>query len=263
MIYSPSCKFFYEKLLRLPQPQDLLELEMADVNSWKRSKIIILFAESSIERVPPSILRHPSVLASAKRYGKDPSKLLLDRAYHHHAMLKMRDSHKRGRPDILHFCLLESLGSILARKGMLEVYVSTYDGRTITVDSSTRLPRVYDRFKGLIEDLYERKVIRSDGHTLLRVEEKPLAELIRSINPSIVIGTSEDGKSVTPTEVAEIALGHSRAMIVVGAFPKGAYSLSTVKLFDATYSIYPRPLEAWTVTSRILCSLENKLLHRA
>lgn len=219
----------------------------------------MLFAESSIERVPPNISKHPSVLASAKRYRKDPSKLLLDRAYHHHAMHRLRDDHKRGRPDILHFCLLESLGSILSRKGLLKVYAHTYDGGLIIVNPSTRLPRVYDRFKGLIEDLYEKRIIRSDGRTMLRLEEKSLSEFLMTIKPSIVIGTSEEGKLVTPPQLAETVLKNESTLIVVGAYPKGAYNASTASLFDQTYSIYRKPLEAWTVTSRILCSLENKL----
>ena len=73
----------------------------------------LFFVESSLELVPRKIARHPSVTRNAQREGKNPEGVLLDRSLHHHAMLSLPEAEKRGRPDIIHFCLLEALGSPL------------------------------------------------------------------------------------------------------------------------------------------------------
>ena len=87
--------------------------------------IRLILAESSIELVPRDIIGHPSVLKTAKRRGKKPTEILLDISLHYHAMKKLRDRHKRGRPDIVHVSLLEALSSPLNLEGKLEVIVHT------------------------------------------------------------------------------------------------------------------------------------------
>ncbi|RLG20801.1 hypothetical protein DRN72_04605 [Methanosarcinales archaeon] len=56
---------------------------------------------------------------------------LLDSSYHHKAMRMLENPDKRGRPDIVHFCLLEALGSPLNVDGKLSTVVHTYDGKII------------------------------------------------------------------------------------------------------------------------------------
>jgi len=43
----------------------------------------------------------------------------------------------------------------LNKAGMLEVYVYTIQGHAIIIDPSTRLPRNYNRFTGLFEQLFK------------------------------------------------------------------------------------------------------------
>ena len=65
----------------------------------------LVFVETSLELVPPEILRHPSVKRNAKRRGKRAEETLLDRSLHHYAMDKLSDSEKRGAsryPSLLH-----------------------------------------------------------------------------------------------------------------------------------------------------------------
>ena len=100
----------------------------------------LVFVETALELVPAEILGHPSVRRNAKRRGKRPEETLLDRSLHHYAMTGLPGQEKRGRPDILHFCLLEAMGSPLNRAGGLRVWVSTHRGQLIEIDPSTRLP---------------------------------------------------------------------------------------------------------------------------
>ncbi|MEM4548526.1 MAG: hypothetical protein QXP94_07425, partial [Thermofilaceae archaeon] len=134
-------------------------------------KLHLLLAEAGLELVPAEIWGHPTVAASARKRGKEPGEILLDVSLHYAAMKSLKDRMKRGRPDIAHFCMLLALGSLLNRAGMLELYVHTYDGRMIGVSPHVRLPRNYNRFVGLVEQLLkEGRVPPNSASPLLWVE---------------------------------------------------------------------------------------------
>ena len=226
-------------------------------------KIFLIYVESALEIVPMEIRNHPAVISSAKKRKKKTSEILLDRSYHHNAMKELEESYKRGRPDIIHFCLLEALGSILCKMKKLEVYVHTIDDYVIYVNPETRLPRVYNRFLGLIEQLYDIKEIKANDKILLKIERKNLFQIINEIKPDKIFGMDEKGHFISPKEFSEIILEYSRPAIIIGAFPKGEYSNNTKSIIgENIYSIYPESLETWIITSRILSALEDKLYHK-
>jgi len=112
--------------------------------------LTLILAESSIERMPPQLVKHPSVIAHARRKRKEPSSLVLDLSYHHSAIkaAERRDPSedflKRGRPDIAFHVLLSALGSPLNLEGLLRTYVHTIEDKVIEVDPQVRVPRNYD-----------------------------------------------------------------------------------------------------------------------
>jgi len=222
-------------------------------------KLILVIVEAAVELVPEEIRGHPSVRAEARRRGKRVDEILLDRSYHHAAMKDLPENWKRGRPDITHFTLLEALGSPLNRLGLLETYVQLRDGHIIWINPETRLPRVYERFKGLIEKLYMEPVVKVDEKILLKMERKALKNLIDELRPDLKILLSEDGEEVGWKELGELIISHQKPMIMVGGFPRGDFSPETKKHADKIVRIWPTPLEAWTVTSRILCIIEQNL----
>jgi len=222
-------------------------------------KLVLVIVEAAVELVPEEIRGHPSVRAEARRRGKRVDEILLDRSYHHAAMKDLPENWKRGRPDITHFTLLEALGSPLNRLGLLETYVQLRDGHIIWINPETRLPRVYERFKGLIEKLYKQPVVEADEKILLKMERKTLKNLIDELRPDLKILLSEDGEEVGWKELGELVTSHQRPMIMVGGFPRGDFSPETKKHADKMVKIWPTPLEAWTVTSRILCIIEQNL----
>ncbi|MEM2928764.1 MAG: 16S rRNA methyltransferase [Nitrososphaerota archaeon] len=226
-------------------------------------KVFLIFAESALEIVPMEIWNHPAIVSSAKKRKKKPSEILLDRSYHHNAMKNLKESYKRGRPDIIHFCLLEALGSILCKIKKLEVYVHTIDDYVIYVNPETRLPRVYNRFLGLIEQLYNIKEIKANDKILLKIEKKNLSQIINEIKPDKIFGMDEKGYFISPKKFSEIVLECSKPAIIIGAFPKGEYSNNTKSIIgENIYSIYPESLETWIITSRILSALENEVYYK-
>ena len=114
----------------------------------------LVLAESALELVPLELQSHNSVIASSRRLSKKPSEILLDVSWHFAAMKGIEDEIKRGRPDLIHFCLLEASSIPLYFENKIRVFVHTIDNKVIFIGKDVRLPKSYHRFAGLIEKLY-------------------------------------------------------------------------------------------------------------
>lgn len=176
-------------------------------------------------------------------------------------MKTLEQNEKRGRPDIVHFALLEALGSPLNKEGLLQTYVHTLNDYVITVNSETRLPRNYDRFVSLIEQLFEygRVPPQQTETALLTVEHKALKQLIQEVKPSCIMAFSRTGKHHTLEEAVTRLAHEERPVVIVGGFPHGHFSEALLKLADETVCIDRDMLETWTVTSRIIYEYEKTL----
>lgn len=222
----------------------------------------LLLAEASLELIPPEIWDEPDVRAYCRKRKKSPRWTLLDSSYHHRAMRKLPGPEKRGRPDIVHVTLLEALGSPLNLEGMLEVHVHTLSGHWIRIDPSTRLPRVYDRFKGLMEALLkEGKVVTEDGKVLLQSERRSFGEVLQELGKHPVVLLHESGEEMSDP-VLEDLLGAGGMILVVGCFPHGDFSREVLEAADVRLRVHGQRLDAWVATSRALCSLERLLLRK-
>jgi len=219
----------------------------------------LILAESALELVPSAIFGHPSVIKHAQRRDKGPDEILLDRSYHHSAMIKLKNASKRGRPDIVHFCLLEALGSPLNKAGLLRTFVHTINDYIIFINPEIRLPRNYDRFVGLIEQLYQNGKIPEKGHTLLEIHKGSLNSLIKKIDSDYVVAFTRLGKPKTMDEVAFSIREKKSLVIIVGGFPHGHFSNSVIELANESISVDKAPLEAWTVVSRVVYEIESKI----
>jgi rRNA small subunit pseudouridine methyltransferase Nep1 len=220
----------------------------------------LVLVEAALETAPVSIRNHPSIRKDAARRGKDPGEVLLDRSLHHEAMRKLADAQRRGRPDIVHFCLLEALGSPLNREGKLRVWVHTVEGLAIDVAYDARLPRDCNRFKSLMEQLFAQgRVPPGAGKALLSVSHSNLAGLMARIKPSVTIALTSHGKPTVLEEVCRSVSERENAAFFIGAYPSGAMSDETLSLADEAVSIYSEALEAWVVTSRLIYEYERAI----
>jgi len=179
--------------------------------------LYLLIAEAALELIPSEAWGHPAIRKYAMKRGKHPSKLLLDISFHYSAVKNLPHIEKRGRPDIVHITLLEALGSPLNRSGKLRVYVHTFRNYIIEVNPETRLPRNYYRFVGLMEQLFERRRVPPRGDKVLLRIKK---------------GSIRD--------------------VVRGDFTDETLSLANLKV-----SLYPEPLDAWVVVSRVITAYEE------
>jgi len=219
----------------------------------------IIFVDAALELVPKSLWGHPSVRATAARRGKKPGEILLDKSLHYHAMKRLPFSHKRGRPDILHVCLLLALSSILNKEGLLRVYVETLEKQWITINPETRLPRNYNRFVGLMEQLLiYGKVPPGASDPLMKVERvSSLREKFAELGISRVYLLSEKGKLIKARRLAEEIVHEKSPAVLIGCFPRGDVSEEVQNSADEIVAIAPYSLDAWAVTCRIISSVED------
>jgi rRNA small subunit pseudouridine methyltransferase Nep1 len=218
----------------------------------------MIFTEASLELVPREIIKHPSVKRNAKRRKKPPEETLLNRSLHHYAMNRIPDSQKRGRPDILHFCLLIAMGSPLNRLGYLNVSINTLNNYSIMINSAMKPPRDCLRFNSLMEQLLINGAVPPQGEEPLMIFKREcLKEQLGRISPSITIALSSHGKPSTFEKVASILSQEQTPAILIGAYPTGPMNPSVLKQADEIYSVYYDPLEAWTITSRIIYEIEK------
>ncbi len=212
-------------------------------------KNVFVFLESSLELVPKSIAKHPSVIADARRRKKRPTEIILDDSKHHLAMKGLKNREKRGRPDILHYCLLLLLDSPFSAD--FDIYVHTVNGKIIWINNETRLPRNYNRFVGLMEDLFKKKVILSEGKVLLKILDAKLEDILR--NKKVVL-LDEKGEECS----MEKLLSENFA-VCIGTFPHGTFSKETLKALGdfIAVKIGDRPYTSLYVTSKVLCIYER------
>ena len=189
---------------------------------------------------------------------KKPSKVILDISWHFAAMKGIKNEIKRGRPDLVHFCLLECCTIPLYFEKKLHVYVHTIDDKVIFVGDNVRLPKSYHRFVGLIEKLYSEKKIELDGKKLLEIKDMTFSDLVDKIGAKKVIGFSTKGQTSSYDKIA--ADVERDSCIIVGGFSKGHFSDEILKKIDNLVSVDKNPLEAHVVISRLLYECEKRII---
>ncbi len=219
--------------------------------------ISLILTESSLELVPKELKSHPSVVSHAQKLGKKPTEILLDNSWHFAAMKGISNEIKRGRPDLVHFCILEATTIPLYNKNKIKIYIHTIDDKVIYFGENVHIPKSYHRFEGLIEKLFLEKTIESNGNVLLEIKEKSFSELIDEIKPSKVVGFSSKGeKHSFENTISEIP---ENCCLVIGGFQKGQFSDIVQSRIDQLISIDDSSFEAHVVVARILYEYEKTI----
>ena len=219
--------------------------------------ISLILSESALELVPYELEEHPSVVSHAKKLGKYPSDILLDNSWHFAAMKGIKNEIKRGRPDLVHFSILEATSIPLYYQNKLNLFVHTIDNKVIHFGKNVHIPKSYHRFQGVIEKLFQEKKIMSKNELLLDMKEQTFSELIEEINPSNVIGFSTEGELSSYQKIASEIPYNS--CIVLGGFQKGHFSDSVQNKITNLYSVGNESFECHVVTSRILYEYEKTI----
>ncbi len=221
--------------------------------------LILGLVEASLELVPETIADNSMVISAAKARGKIPSHTLLDESIYHTILENLPQREKRGRPDIVHRALLTALDSVFAREAELKLFVHTITGKIFEVNQQTRLPRRYNRFLGLMEQLLLKKLLPAKEYPLLHLYDESLAEYVQLLKPTRTFLLSEDGQPITPPELAQLLIDESKPMVLVGGFAHGAFAPEIEQLADQKVCLDPESLPTSTVIGMLLHTLENTL----
>lgn len=218
----------------------------------------LIIADAELEQVPREIAGHRVIRWHARQRGRRPTELLLNSGLHYPAMRGLVDGDRRGRPDIVHMCLLLALDTPLNREGLLRTYVHTRHNKLITVDPFTRLPRMYNRFEGLLEHLFLAGKAPPEKPLIL-LENASLAELIERLRPKKVITFSDRGERKLISEAYNGLSKEDDVCAIVGGFPSGDFLSDVARISDELVSIDPELLRAPTVVARAIYTYEETL----
>ena len=219
--------------------------------------ISLILAESSLELVPSELKHHPSVISHARKLDKHPSEILLDNSWHFAAMKGIGNEMKRGRPDLVHFSILEATTIPLYLQNKMKLYVHTLDDKVISFGKNVHIPKSYHRFAGVIEKLYQEKKITTKDDVLLEIDEKTFPELLDEINPSKIFGFSTKGANSTYEKIAKDMPDDS--CIVIGGFQKGHFSDLIENKITVLCSVGDESFEGHVVVARMLYEYEKTI----
>jgi len=208
----------------------------------------LVLLDSSLELIPKEIANHPSVANSAKRRGKAPESVMLDVSLHYSAMKSLTNRWKRGRPDIVHTALLAALTSPELRP---ELHIHMLDSRLVWVNPQVRIPKNFNRFVGLMEELLARGRVPNQGPALMEIKPYKLKDLVDKYGLVIM---HEKGEMKEPAELC-----HRTEIIGVGAFPHGEFSEEVLSLATSKVSISQYTLE----THQAICRLISNCIKNA
>jgi rRNA small subunit pseudouridine methyltransferase Nep1 len=159
-----------------------------------------------------------------------------------------------ARPDITHQCLLMLFDSPLNRAGLLQVYIRTANNVLIEINPSTRIPRTFKRFAGLMVQLLHKYSITAAESTvkLLKVIKNPVTDHLPPGCRKVLMSFSADKKPVKPSTL--VPEGEEPICIVVGAIAKGAI---VTDYTEENISISNYPLSAALTCTKLCDAFEN------
>lgn len=218
--------------------------------------LTILLVDTELELIPREMLGDKSIRMHAQKRKKAAGKILLDSNYMHTTIDRFYpgQSNRRGRPDIIYHFLTMALESILNKRGHLRIWIHTRNDKVIEISPQIRLPKSYNRFIGLMEDLYDKREIKAGENTLLKLHDanmKSMLELANVKNPKIMSPVGE------PVKIQSVFQDKEQDQsFIIGGFSEGDYT-SDVYTLGKARSIFQEELTIWTVANELIVQYER------
>ena len=189
-----------------------------------------------------------------------PEFQILDDNFHHEIVNKLENPQKRGRPDVVHFALLDITSTPLYMNDKIQVLIHTVGEQTIRVGRQVRVPRTLQRFCGVISKVLTERQVESEKTYFALKKDQSLKELLSSLSVDETISLSSKG---IPADlsilIAETNSKKQSTAWVVGGFAHGNFNESSRNLFNRIVSISDSSLPAHVVTARLCYELEKTL----
>lgn len=153
-----------------------------------------------ISSLSQKVLNHSTMKNDIKRRKKSPENILLDLAVHQSALYNKKKIN-RGRPDIIHQCIIQYLFS---RINYLDNYSSsikktkliihTIDNNFFEVPHSWRPPTHFLRFRGLMENLLFKKKIKVSDLESIQLQKGNVDDILNLYNIQKLLLFTSHGK---------------------------------------------------------------------
>ena len=232
------------------------------------SALSLVLVDSELEMVPREFWSHPAVVSNASRRRKKPSRVLLDSSYHHSFLRDPEEKNRRGRPDMVHQFLLMGLDSILNLEGALRLHVHTRNDEWISISPETRLPKNFNRFSGLFEELFRSGSVPAGREPLIRLERgmdiRAVLERARNDVPDIgrkhVILFSASGRPVLIADELKRMMHDAPIHLIcmIGGFPAGDFISDAASLADDVISIFGEEIKIWAVEMELISAFRTE-----
>jgi rRNA small subunit pseudouridine methyltransferase Nep1 len=219
---------------------------------------ILILEQASLELLPKRIQTHESALKVQRLFGVKPERQILDKNFHRSGILLLKDQEKRGRPDVVHFALLDATSTPLFNTGKIRIIIHTILGDTIILRPGTRPPRTLQRFCGVVSKLLSKPGEAEDElfETLGRLN---FSDLLRKLEVKEVLSLTKMGIMSDLREIVRVSLQNNSAAWIVGGFAKGHFDPQVTSNSNRMISIHKESLPAHVVTARLSYDLERAL----
>jgi rRNA small subunit pseudouridine methyltransferase Nep1 len=220
--------------------------------------------QSSLELVPKKYWNDESCRVVESRFGIKAENQILDDNFHHGIVQKLPDREKRGRPDIVHFALLDIMSTPAYQRRSIQTIIHTINDEVILVKDGVRLPRTELRFYGVMSKILRKKIGPSERDLFENRGVQKMKELVQSLNPSNTFCLSIEGVAKDLHEFVRKSNpedDRSTRLWIIGGFARGHFNEDVKALSDEIISISDRPLPAHVVSARLSYEIERSTLN--
>jgi rRNA small subunit pseudouridine methyltransferase Nep1 len=229
----------------------------------------LILVDSELEIVPKEFWSHPAVVQNARKRKKKPSTVLLDSSLHYSLFGDPEERNRRGRPDIVHQFLLLGLDSILNSERRLKLFIHTRNNELITIDPTTRLPKNYNRYSGLFEELFRSGAVPSGKDPLINLRDsmdlKDCIKFIKNQEENSGMDTRTillhpEGDPQDPwiffSNLIETE-GADHIICMIGGFSHGDFISDVHEHADMNVTLPGGLLKVWTVISELVVTFRR------
>jgi len=224
-----------------------------------QSKNMIVLEDASLELVPKKLRNHNSCRLVEQRFSVLPSMQILDDNYHHDLIVKLPDPVKRGRPDVVHFALLDITSTPLYMTSQVAVVIHTVNDETITLEEKVRLPRTPERFCGVMSKVLSGTSGEAERKLFNFQPDQSFDVLMEKLAPDSLVCLTKEGIEKDVKGIVGEMLHREdpkRIAWIVGGFPRGHFDEDVKSVADKVVSISSYSLSAHVVTARLCYELE-------
>jgi rRNA small subunit pseudouridine methyltransferase Nep1 len=223
----------------------------------------ILLEESSLELVPKKFWAHQSCRLVESRFGIPPEKQILDDNFHHPIIQELPHGEKRGRPDIVHYALLDIMSTPAYQMKFIRPIIHTINKDVIFIKDGVRPPRTELRFNGVMSKVLRNEIGPAEKELFENAGVIETQDLIKSLEAETVICLSTEGilKNLRNYLSSSKSEGNSSTHLwLVGGFAKGHFEENVKRLANELISISDRSLAAHVVTARVSYEIELSMI---